>query len=166
MDRSSYITVVGLFDGIDTKLMIKDINLNFKELKKELEKYKLIITYNGSTFDLPFIKKRYPEVLPHIPHIDLRSLCNRVGLKGGLKEVEKLLNIKRNRIVEKMYGGDAVTLYRMFKATGDRYYLNLLAEYNEEDVINLKFITNHINHQLKKEFEEKYFIDSSHNHKS
>ena len=157
MERSSYITVVGLFDGIDTKLMIKDINLNFNYLKNELRKYKLIITYNGSTFDLPFLKKRYPDIVPNTPHIDLRALCNRVGLKGGLKEIEKQLNIKRNRIIEKLYGGDAITLYRMYKASGDKYYLNLLAEYNEEDVINLKTITDYVTNKLKKEYQEKYF---------
>lgn len=143
------ITVIGLYDGIDTKVMIKGINLDFEVLHKELLKYKLIITYNGSSFDIPFIKKRYPNLLPNVPHIDLRVACSRVGLTGGLKEIEKILDIRRNKIIEKLYGGDVLLLWKMFKSSGDDYYLNLLVEYNEEDVINLKIIANFVVEKLK-----------------
>ena len=137
------ITVFGLFNGIDTKTMIKNINLNLKELKKELQKYKLIVTFNGSSFDIPFIKKRYPDLLPYIPNFDVKSATDKLNLKGGLKEIEKKLGIKRNKIIEKFYGGDALTLWKMYKATGDDYYLKLLVEYNEEDVINLKTVADY-----------------------
>jgi len=90
MDKFDDITVIGLFDGLETKTMIKGINLNFYELKKELRKYRLIITFNGSTFDIPFIRKRYPDLLPNVPNFDLRVACQRVGLTGGLKEIEKM----------------------------------------------------------------------------
>ena len=140
--EKGYITVIGLFDGINTKIMIKDINLDFALLKKELSKYKLIITFNGSSFDLPFIAKRH-KILPNIPHIDLRHLCAACCLTGGLKDIEKKLGIKRNRIIDNMYGGDIIALWKIFKTTGDKYYLNLLVEYNEEDIINLKKIMEH-----------------------
>ena len=48
-----------------------------------------------------------------------------------------------------MYGGDPLKLWRMFKGSGDEYYLNLLVEYNEEDIINLKKITEHTIEKLK-----------------
>ncbi|MCK5283244.1 MAG: ribonuclease H-like domain-containing protein [Nanoarchaeota archaeon] len=139
LGRNADITVIGLYDGLETKTMINGINLNYHALKEELKKYKLIITFNGSSFDLPFIKKRC-NILPNLPHIDLRHCCSRLGLNGGLKNIEKQFNIQRNKIIGKFYGGDALTLWRMYKATGDKYYLNLLVEYNEEDVINLKKI--------------------------
>lgn len=149
MDKFDDITVVGLCDSLNTKTMIKGINLDFNNLKKELEKYKLIVTFNGSTFDIPFIRKRYPDLLPNVPNFDLRVACQRVGLKGGLKEIEKELGIKRNEIIEKMYGGDALLLWKMFRASGDDYYLNLLIEYNEEDVFNLKKIADYVYDRLK-----------------
>jgi len=149
MDKFDDITVIGLFDGLETKTMIKGINLNFYELKKELRKYRLIITFNGSTFDIPFIRKRYPDLLPNVPNFDLRVACQRVGLTGGLKEIEKKLGIKRNEIIEKMYGGDALLLWKMFRASGDDYYLRLLVEYNEEDVFNLKKIADYVYEKLK-----------------
>lgn len=148
--KNSDITVVGLFDGIETKTMIKGVNLDYKILKQELSKYKLIITFNGSSFDLPFIKKRY-DILPQAPHIDTMHCCARLGLRGGLKCIEKSFGIERNKIIEKFAGGDVLTLWRMYKATGDNYYLDLLVEYNEEDVINLKKIMNYCYDNLKEQ---------------
>ena len=144
------ITVFGLYDGINTKIMIKGINLDFNALKKELQKYKLVVTFNGASFDLPFIEKRYPNLLPKIPNFDVKSLTDKLGLKGGLKNIEKLLGIKRNHVIEKFYGGDALTLWRMYRATGDDYYLNLLIEYNEYDIVNLKIVAEHCVKEMKK----------------
>lgn len=146
--KSADITVIGLFDGLETKTMIKDVNLDYRALKQELAKYKLIITFNGSSFDIPFIKKRY-DILPKTPHIDLMHCCARLGYRGGLKCIEKEFGIERNRIIEKFSGGDALSLWRIYKATGDKYYLNLLVEYNGEDVINLKKIMNYCYDKLK-----------------
>ena len=138
--RYDDITLIGLFEGIECKTMIKGINLDYKLLKNELQKYKLIVTFNGSSFDVPFINKTYPGILPDIPNFDLRTVTRRLGLIGGLKKIEKKLGINRDKIIDKFNGGDAVTLWRMYKATGDDYYINLLIEYNEDDIINLKKI--------------------------
>lgn len=143
------ITVFGLYDGINTKMMIKGINLDINSLKKELQKYKLIVTFNGAAFDIPFINKKYPDLLPKIPNFDVKSATDKLNLKGGLKKIEKLLGIKRSNVVERFYGGDALTLWKMYRATGDDYYLNLLIEYNEYDIINLKTIAEHCVKKLK-----------------
>jgi len=150
LDQTADITVVGLFDGYETKTMIKGINLDFVALGEELKKYKMIVTFNGTVFDLPFIKKRYPKVLPDVLQFDLRFACSRIGLRGGLKEIEKKLGIRRNKIIEKIYGGDALLLWRMYRGSGDEHYLKLLVEYNEDDTINLKKIAIHTYDELKK----------------
>ena len=105
--------------------MIKGINLDYNLLKKELQKYKLI------------------------PNFDVKSVTDRLGLKGGLKNIEKILGIKRSPITEKFCGGDALTLWKMYRATGDDYYLNLLVEYNEYDIINLKIVAEHCVKKMK-----------------
>jgi len=150
--KNDDITLIGLFDGIETKTMIKGINFDYKILKNEFKKYKLIVTFNGSSFDVPFINKTYPGLLPNIPNFDVKSVTDRLGLKGGLKEIEKKLSIKRNKIIEKFYGGDALTLWKMYRATSDDYYLKLLIEYNEDDIVNLKTIAEYCVNKLKNKF--------------
>ncbi|MFH1316324.1 MAG: ribonuclease H-like domain-containing protein [Candidatus Woesearchaeota archaeon] len=151
LDKDSYITIIGLFDGINTKTMVRNFNLDYKILQKELEKYKLIITFNGASFDLPFLKNKSKDLIPKIPHIDLKTMCSKAGLRGGLKEIEKRLGIKReNKIIERLYGGDVLRLWRMYLGSGDDHYLKLLIEYNEEDCINLKQIANIAYETLKK----------------
>ena len=155
VEEDAYITVIGLYDGERTKTMIKGVNLDPGILKKELQHYKMIVSFNGSAFDLPHIEKRFPELLPNSLHMDLRHLCARMGLKGGLKQVERELGIKRtNPIVERLYGGDALTLWKMFRATGDEYYLHLLVEYNEEDCVNLQIIAEKIMKKIQTNFYE------------
>jgi uncharacterized protein len=155
---SSYLTVIGLFDGISTKTMIQGFNLDFQALSKELGKYKMIVTFNGASFDLPFIKKRHSGIIPNVPHLDLRVLCARIGLSGGLKQIEKQQGIRRREIVERFNGGDALTLWKMYRATGDRYYLELLVEYNEEDIINLKKIADFAVKKIEGETKADYFL--------
>lgn len=140
MGMQDDITVVGLFDGTGTKTMIRGINMDYRALQKELGNYKILLTFNGGTFDVPFIRKRYPKLLPSIPHIDLRTLTGRLGHSGGLKQIEREFGISRGEMVGRLHGGDAALLWRMFRGSGDEHYLRLLVEYNEEDVINLKKI--------------------------
>ena len=143
------ITLIGLFDGIETKTMIQGINLDISALRKELEKYKLIVTFNGASFDIPFIEKQFPGLLPNIPNLDLRTTANKIGLTGGLKKIEKQLGIRRRKLVEDFSGGDALTLWKMYRATGNDFYLKLLVEYNEEDIINLKKLAEHCIEKIK-----------------
>lgn len=133
--------MVGLFDGIDTKTLICGVNFDPTILKQELEKYSLLVTFNGKQFDIPFLEKHFPGIIPAIPHLDLRFVCARAGYTGGLKHIEKSLNIRReNPAIAQLAGGDVYLLWRRFWATGDKEYLQLLVDYNTEDIVNLKFI--------------------------
>ena len=152
---SSYdhITMVGMYDGSESSIMVRDINLDVKKMANYLSKQNLIVTFNGASFDLPMLRKKFPalgKVFEKIPHVDLRHVCADIGLRGGLKKIEKELGVRReNYWVERLHGGDAVKLWNMWQNTKDRYYLNLLLEYNEEDIINLKPIANHVINELK-----------------
>ena len=133
----SGITVIGLFDGFDTKTFVRGFNLDRSLLIRELSKYKLIITFNGASFDLPVIN-RYFDFSPRVPHIDLRFVCQKLGFTGGLKAIEKQFSIKRRPEVNGLSGEDAVYLWEMWKSTGDKDYLDRLVWYNEEDILNLR----------------------------
>jgi len=136
-DSYGRITLVGISNYYNTNTFVKGFNLEKILLEKELTKYKLLITFNGGAFDLPKLKKQLMLEVK-MPHIDLKPLCVKLGLKGGLKEVEKILNLKRP---EHLYG-NPVDLWKAFHASGDREYLELLIEYNSEDIENLKGIMN------------------------
>ncbi len=131
------VTVVGMSDGVDAKTMVKGFNLDKKLLMDELSKYKLLVTFNGKSFDVPVLERYFGVHIPHA-HIDLRFVCQRVGLTGGLKNIERLMNIRRRPEVLGISGQDAVYLWEMWKSTGERDYLNSLVMYNEEDILNLK----------------------------
>lgn len=135
--RYGSITVIGIYNGFETKMMVRGFNLDKELFLKEISKYKLVLTFNGASFDLPVIR-RYFGIDLDIPHIDLRHVCSRVGLKGGLKSIERELGIVRDKEVQGVVGSDAVYLWKMFKSTKNRKYLDLLIKYNEEDIINLR----------------------------
>jgi len=50
-----------------------------------------LVTFNGTAFDLKFLRKEWPEVRLPKAHVDLRFLAKRVGLAGGQKAIEKTL---------------------------------------------------------------------------
>jgi len=133
LDIEGDINIIGLCNNYETKTLVQGINLDYNLLHRELSKYKIVITFNGSSYDLPKLKKFFQK-FPNIVHIDLKSLCWRVGLKGGLKEIEKKLNLNRP---DYLFGSPA-DLWRTWKASGNLEYLEKLVEYNDEDILNLK----------------------------
>jgi uncharacterized protein len=152
--KEDYVFLIALYDGIDTKIMIKGINLDLRRLKTFVKNYPLIISFNGSVHDMPFLKKRYPDLFSDKIHIDLRFLANKAGLSGGLKEIERKLGIPRSKIQSTYRSGDIKRLWRMFKAGGDDYYLKLLLEYAEDDVISLKLIAQKLMNNINYKYSE------------
>jgi uncharacterized protein len=132
VDGAGEIIVVTLFDKFESKTLVRGMHLERGVLLKELSQYGMLVTYNGSAFDIPKIEKFIGKKLA-VPHIDLKALCHRLGLKGGLKEVERQLGIIRPQHLQ----GSAVDAWKAYLASGDREYLELLVEYNEADAVNL-----------------------------
>lgn len=131
------LTIVGMYDGHESKIFVKGDNLD--DIVEELAKYKMIVSFNGLRFDVPFIQKKYPQIDFNHLHIDLMYVLRRIGLKGGLKNIEKLLGIGRSDDTCEMTGFDAVRLWRHYER-GDDDALKTLVAYNREDIENLKTI--------------------------
>jgi len=144
VDSSGGVILVGISDYYNSNFFVKGVNLFRKEIEKELSKYKLIVTFNGGAFDLPKLKKQMGIVL-EVPHLDLKPLCVNLGLVGGLKEVEKRLELGRPA---HLYG-NPIDLWKAFHASQDREYLDLLIKYNGEDIENLKSVTEFVYGKLK-----------------
>jgi uncharacterized protein len=140
LSRDSEISVVGIYRDDRWMPLVHGINLHGTELRKALAGCSMLVTYNGSAFDLPMIRRRYPGSLPDVPHMDLLHVCRKVGLTGGLKSAEASLGLRRRPQVGGLHGGDAALLWRMYRASKDRHYLDLLLEYNEEDTANMPII--------------------------
>jgi len=102
-----------------------------------LEDIDILYTYNGSRFDLPFIRARLGiDLMQLFRHHDLMYDCWENNLYGGLKGVERQLGIARN--LPEMNGFEAVKLWWKYVESFDLDALNTLLEYNKEDVLNLK----------------------------
>jgi uncharacterized protein YprB with RNaseH-like and TPR domain/predicted nuclease with RNAse H fold len=131
------VTMVGLYDGRKYNVYIEGHNL--PDFQEDLKKYSVVVTYNGAGFDLRFLRFAFPNlVLPPV-HIDLRWTSRRLGLMGGLKEVERQMGISRPDGVADIGGFEATVLWSKY-LRGDRAALEQLVQYNTEDVVHLKAI--------------------------
>ncbi len=129
------ITVVGLYDGKHYRAFVNGKNL--EQFESVISEFDLVITFNGSAFDLPFIRKWFRHITLPPAHIDLRFLLRKIGYRGGLKKIEKQLRINREAEIRDMNGYDAVMLWKAHQ-WGDDKALDLLVQYNKADVINLE----------------------------
>ncbi len=130
------VTIVGLYDRHGMKTFVQGVNLDNRALTDMLSQYKLIITFSGRSFDIPFLKKCMPGFSVCIPHFDLCPAGHMLGLRGGLKKVEASLGITRDDDITGMNGYDAVILWNRYRQGDDRA-LDLLIRYNEADTRNL-----------------------------
>ncbi|HET6514566.1 MAG TPA: ribonuclease H-like domain-containing protein [Thermodesulfovibrionales bacterium] len=147
-NRGGYVTVVGLYDGYESRSLIAGENLTTDNLKRELEGYKCLITYYGASFDIPFLLKAFPGIRFDLPHFDLCYGARRLGFDGGLKKLEASLGIERDEDVKGMDGYDAVKLWDLARS-GNEEARRLLLVYNREDTVNLYRIAEMLYPRLK-----------------
>lgn len=140
------ITVIGLYNGKKSKIFVQGKNMH--EFEKEINKYSLIVTFNGKCFDLPFIQAKFPQLDLNRFHIDLRFALKELGYFGGLKKIEKELNINRDDDLQDIDGYEAVRLWRRYQR-GDEQALQLLMKYNRADIENLKTLMDFAFDKLK-----------------
>lgn len=132
------ISAIGFFDRTGPRLLLagRDLHL-FPELART---WNILVTFNGLSFDVPILRRAFPDWTPPACHIDLRHLLTRLGHRGGLKRIEdeiEGLNLSRPPHLRAIDGWDACRLFRRGRE-GDREALRLFAEYNLYDVISLR----------------------------
>ncbi len=129
------ITVLGIYDGNLFHAFVAGQNL--EQGLALLESAALVITFNGSGFDMPIIRRHFPQHLFNHVHIDLMWPLRKLGFRGGLKRIEHQLGLCRSSDTANMSGLDAVYLWQQYQR-GSREALATLLRYNEEDVRNLE----------------------------
>lgn len=131
------ITTIALYDGTNIKYYINGENLN--DFKRDIKEYSVIVSYNGKTFDIPFIESYFGISIPHA-HLDLRYILYSLGYSGGLKSCEKQLGIGRTGSLADVDGFFAVLLWNDYKKSRKEKSLETLLSYNIEDVLNLEYL--------------------------
>ncbi len=134
--QGGYPTVIGLHDGYDAVTLVRGENLTPETLHRHLEGYKLLITFYGTGFDVPFLLTTMPGLRFDIPHFDLCFAAKRLELRGGLKSLEVQFGFAREASVQGLSGYDAVRLWERARH-GDSVARELLVAYNREDVAYL-----------------------------
>ena len=129
-----YITTVALYDGRTIRHYVKGRNLD--DFAGDVARYRILVTYNGKCFDVPFIRHALGLPMPHA-HIDLRYVLAGLGYRGGLKGCERQLGLDRDDLAD-VDGYFAVLLWRDYLRNGDTKALDTLLAYNILDVVNLE----------------------------
>lgn len=146
------ITTIGIYDGDKPKIFVrgKDLDRAFEYL----EKFDIIVTFNGKQFDIPFIEYHFKNKVNAI-HLDLRFMLKEFGFSGGLKKIELALGISRPEEVENMTGFEAVKLWKRYEYYNDIEALDKLILYNIEDIVNLEKL---LEYYIKEKIESKFNI--------
>jgi uncharacterized protein len=131
----SEVTVVTVHGGGATRTFVRGVDL--EELPAYLRPFALLVTFNGTFFDVPFLRATFPSWLPPPGHIDLRFGLKRLGYRGGLKRIEAELGLGDRSGVEGIRGADAVRLWYEGERGNDEAR-RLLVEYNRADTVNLE----------------------------
>lgn len=134
------VTVVGLHRNGRTTSLIRGETLTAERLQAELDEGSLLVTFFGTGFDVPYLRAKFPGLRLTMPHFDVCFAARRLGLRGGLKHIEREVGIERDPSLQGLDGWDAVQLWSRWRR-GDRNALNLLVAYNAADTANLAPLT-------------------------
>ena len=127
-------TTIALFDGRQICHYIQGRNL--EQFGYDIQQYRLLVTFNGKCFDVPFIERALGVRLPQA-HVELRYVLKALGYSGGLKAVEKRLGMDRQEL-DGVDGFMAVLLWQEYRRRGDPAVLETLPAYNLHNVLNLE----------------------------
>ena len=144
LSRDSLVTVVTVHRKDATYTLTHGIDLTPESLSEALEGVKMLVTFNGSCFDVPVLRNSFPTVDFDMPQFDLRFTSRKVGYRGGLKPLEISMGIVRDEEIEGVDGAEAVALWKQWERNGDRDSLDILVEYNRADTMNLVPIADRI----------------------
>ena len=141
--RNSVTTVSVHLDG-ETETLVQGKDLTGDRLLGILDDAKLLATFNGVQFDVPFLEAEFGIDID-VPHIDIMYSARRLGLTGGLKAIENEIGIERDR--PDISGREAVRLWHQYER-GDRAALDTLISYNREDTVNLETLLDVVTERL------------------
>jgi len=88
---------------------------NLDEFLQLVDKSTLLVTFNGNSYDIPFLENSFNIPTIGCPYIDLRWICYHQGYRGGLKAIEKQLGVSRPKEIQDVDGYEAVLLFERWQ---------------------------------------------------
>jgi len=150
-----YVTVVGVHDGEGTRCYVRGARengfegtkiggdgiqvLDISEFARDVTEYGMLVTFNGSQFDLPFLRREFEGIELPAAHLDLRFMLRRLGYSGGLKRIEPEFGLSRPDEIGALGGYDAVLLWKAH-LRGNTKALDKLLRYNACDIEGLRVL--------------------------
>ena len=128
------ITTIALYDGQRVRTYIQGHNLH--QFEDDIQCFRVLVTYNGKAFDIPFIESSLNLRLNHV-QLDLCHVLRSLGYRGGLKGCEKQLGVHRQGL-EDVDGYFAVLLWKEYVRRRNEKALETLLCYNIYDTVNLE----------------------------
>ncbi len=152
LERTSLVTVVTIHTEKDTVTLTQGKDLDAGTLSDALDGVSMLVTFNGSCFDIPVLRESFPTLDLEYPHFDLRFGARKAGYRGGLKIIESQMGISRDEEIKGVDGFEAVMLWKKWDDFGDRDALNTLIEYNRADTVNLTAVAERVYEKLVREY--------------
>lgn len=151
--KRNKVTTVSFYRNGESYTLVRGEDLTRKRLEEEFFNASMIVSFNGKMFDQPFLEHSFNMNID-TPHLDLMYPCKRVGLTGGLKQIEKDLGVERE--LEDLDGRAAIRLWKKYEKKGDEEALRKLVKYNQYDTENLKDIAEIVHERLTGKFFQPY----------
>ena len=142
LDISSTVTLICSFHrGTPLRFLAGE---NMEDFLGLLEQVKVLASFNGASFDVPRVLDRFH--IPDLPcaHVDLRWLCHHLGWRGGLKQIESDLGLRRPPDLAGLGGAEAVDLWRRWSEQGDSYAKRTLERYCVADTVMLSLLASRL----------------------
>jgi uncharacterized protein YprB with RNaseH-like and TPR domain len=142
MEADSVVTLIVCYHQGRLHRFLRGENLDhFLDLLEEVE---LLVSFNGTTFDVPRVESAFHIPALPCPHVDLRWMCYHLGMSGGLKPIETRMGIKRPADLEGVGGEEAVWLWHRWDGHRDDTARRELERYCCADVLTLRIVAAHV----------------------
>lgn len=153
-----YLIGLGFYDGdhFKTLFLFNDDGCSEPEILAEfadhISRYKYLVSYNGDTFDIPYVRTKMQQFdidcsFDNIRSIDIyktsrkyKKLFNMSSAKQV--DVEELVGFQRKIFIS---GGTLINTYKEYLKTGSNDLLDDLMTHNHDDVRGLISITEFLN---------------------
>jgi hypothetical protein len=136
------ITTVAVLEGETCHHFTRDKNLRDLVPYLEARAAKVICTFNGTKFDLPFIEHEFGITILHATIDGYLLSSERLYLPGGLKKLRT--GFGWPSLEEQNTGVDAIWLWHMWIRENDPMYRDAMREYCADDVFSLRFVLAHL----------------------